>query len=209
MALAANVDWVINDVDGNRPVSMIVLSAAVIYNGSLCTHDTTTGEIKPFDGTETDRIVGWHFGDKVTGNASGARVRAMIRRGGFIARNLAVTGLANTSADYGATVYASDDGTYTLTATGNVPVGTIIPDDRRSTDRANVYMFPISGGGAAGGLLAAITSLTDNSGGAANDTLADVEATYTEATLANNFADLAAKINAILVALRSAQIIAS
>lgn len=57
-------------------------------------------------------------------------------------------------------------------------------------------------------LQAAIASLTDNSGGTANDTLADVEATYTEATLANNFADLAAKVNAILAALRKAKIIA-
>lgn len=55
---------------------------------------------------------------------------------------------------------------------------------------------------------AAIASLTDNSGGTANDTLQDVEATYTEATLANNFADLAAKINSILAALRKAGVIA-
>lgn len=55
----------------------------------------------------------------------------------------------------------------------------------------------------------AIANLTDNSGGTADDTIADVEATYTEATLANNFADLAAKVNAILAALRGAGIIAT
>jgi hypothetical protein len=146
MALSANVDWVIEDVDGSRPVSMIVKNAAVIYNGAVCTHDTTTGEIEPFDGTETNRFVGWHFGDKVTGNASGARNRAMIRRGGFIVRNLAVTGLANTAADYGALVYAADDGTYTLTSTGNKLVGRVIADDRRATGQAGVYMFPIIDG---------------------------------------------------------------
>jgi hypothetical protein len=46
------------------------------------------------------------------------------------------------------------------------------------------------------GTVRKFVGLTDNSGGTANTTLADVEGTYTEATLANNFADLAAYINA-------------
>lgn len=50
--------------------------------------------------------------------------------------------------------------------------------------------------------LAAITLLTDSSGGTPSDTLADVPAAYTEATLANQIASLAAKINAILNATR-------
>jgi hypothetical protein len=56
---------------------------------------------------------------------------------------------------------------------------------------------------------AAIPNLTDNSGGAANDTIEDVPAAYNEAALANNFADLTAKVNAILAALRTANIIDS
>lgn len=62
---------------------------------------------------------------------------------------------------------------------------------------------------AAGTQASAIADLTDNSGGTADGTIADVEAIYTEATLANNFADLAAKVNAILAALRGAGIIAT
>jgi hypothetical protein len=54
---------------------------------------------------------------------------------------------------------------------------------------------------------AAIVSLTDNSGGTPSNTIADVPGTYTEATLANQIASLAAKVNAILVALREAEII--
>lgn len=46
-----------------------------------------------------------------------------------------------------------------------------------------------------------ITPLTDNTGGTASDTLADVPAAYTEATLANQLASLAAKINSIITAL--------
>lgn len=42
---------------------------------------------------------------------------------------------------------------------------------------------------------ATAATLTDNSGGAADTTLAAVEATYTQATIRNNFADLAAMVN--------------
>lgn len=49
-----------------------------------------------------------------------------------------------------------------------------------------------------------ITVLTDNSGGTASNTIADIPASYTEATLANQIASLAAKINE-LVAVVNAQ----
>lgn len=55
---------------------------------------------------------------------------------------------------------------------------------------------------------AAIVSLTDNSGGVANDVVQDVPVTYDEASMANNFADLARKVNQILTALRDANVIA-
>lgn len=56
---------------------------------------------------------------------------------------------------------------------------------------------------------AAIASLTDNSGGTANDTLVAISAAYVQAEVQDNFADLAAKVNAILVALRNHGIIAT
>lgn len=43
-----------------------------------------------------------------------------------------------------------------------------------------------------------ITVLTDNSGGTASDTIADVPGSYTEATLANQIASMTAKINALI-----------
>lgn len=49
-----------------------------------------------------------------------------------------------------------------------------------------------------------ITVLTDNSGGTPSNTIADVPGSYTEATLANQIASLAAKINE-LVAVVNAQ----
>jgi predicted RecA/RadA family phage recombinase len=58
------------------------------------------------------------------------------------------------------------------------------------------------------GLQAALTSLTDNSGGTPSDTIADVPAAYNEATLANQIASLAAKINGLITRLRDVGIIA-
>lgn len=59
------------------------------------------------------------------------------------------------------------------------------------------------GGAAIGGtndgdlpsLTATAVDLTDNSGGTASDTIADLETTYTEATVANNFASLARAVD--------------
>ncbi|MCZ4089337.1 hypothetical protein [Sinorhizobium psoraleae] len=51
--------------------------------------------------------------------------------------------------------------------------------------------------------IAALTALTDSSGGTAGNTIADVPAAYTEATLANQLASLTAKINAIIAALKA------
>ena len=60
----------------------------------------------------------------------------------------------------------------------------------------------------AGGPSSAITSLTNNTGGTPGDTLADVPGTYNEATLANQIASLAAKVNAMLVVMRAHGLIA-
>lgn len=54
----------------------------------------------------------------------------------------------------------------------------------------------------------AIADLTDSSGGTANDTVAAVSGSGVDADINNNFADLTAKINAILTALRANNIVA-
>lgn len=68
--------------------------------------------------------------------------------------------------------------------------------------------FSADGSGAAAQGVA-ITSLTDSSGGTPGNTIADVPASYTEATLANQLASLTAKVNDILARLRSAGVIAT
>lgn len=72
--------------------------------------------------------------------------------------------------------------------------GVMTPAQRKAAARANL-------GVAAATALSGITALTDNSGGTASDTIADVPGTYTEATLANQIASLTAKVNAIIAAL--------
>lgn len=44
-----------------------------------------------------------------------------------------------------------------------------------------------------------VASLTDSSGGTADDTIAAVSGSGADAAINNNFADLAAKVNALLV----------
>ena len=68
---------------------------------------------------------------------------------------------------------------------------------------ATEVVAQIGGGVAAKSQVAALTALTDNSGGTASDTIADVPGSYTEATLANQIASLAAKVNAIIAALKA------
>lgn len=55
----------------------------------------------------------------------------------------------------------------------------------------------------------AIASLTDSTTGTADATVANVGASFSQATLNNNFADLTAKVNAILAAMRTAGMIAT
>ena len=51
--------------------------------------------------------------------------------------------------------------------------------------------------------VAALTTLTDSSGGTAGATIADVPGSYTEATLANQLASLTAKVNGLISALKA------
>ena len=140
-------------LDGLKPMSMIVKSASVPYYGSFCTHDTTTGEIKPYDGTVTDRAVGWHLTDSVTGNAAAPRVTARIIKGGFQVLK-AVAGLETTVVtDYGKPVYVSNDNDLTLTGTtATMRVGRIVPNSEGVTAGTNAWvalrdMFGVVGGG--------------------------------------------------------------
>lgn len=146
MALSANrTDFDPETVIPVYSTVAVVKTSSVVYHGALCSHDTVTGAIHPFDGTQANRLVGWHFGDSVTGNtATTPAPVAKITRGGFIVRKLTVAALDNTAADYGKPVYATDDGTYTVTDPGSgQKIGLVLADADRTTGTANVYFLPI------------------------------------------------------------------
>jgi hypothetical protein len=158
-----------------------VKSAAAIYQGSAV--GLTSGYARQL--TAGDAFGGFAENDVAAPSADGgANVR--VRAKGRI--QLAVGSLAVT--DIGKPVYASDGDTFVLTQSTNTHIGRVV---RFVSTGIGVVEFDATASG-----IGLLTALTDNSGGTASDTLADVPASYTEATLANQIASLAAKINAII-----------
>lgn len=119
MALTAGVARTTKGGAESVQFPLTVKNASVVYNGALVSFETTMGEAIPFDGTATDCLAGWHFGDTVTGNSAAPREKCRIRTGPFIFERLTVGGaVANGAADLGKKVYATDDGTYTVNSGG-------------------------------------------------------------------------------------------
>lgn len=147
MALSANASYKKQHHVDVGQFRMVVKNSSVIYNGALVSFDSLTGEVKPFDGTQGDRLAGFHFGDSVTGDSSASpRPKATICPGGFTLRNVTVGGLADDATDYGAPVYPTDDGTFTITDPGDgVAIGHVLPNDDRDSGKANVYVEIILG----------------------------------------------------------------
>lgn len=163
-----------------------VLTNVKIYEGALGGIDAGTGYVRPL--TAGDAAVGFAESPADnTGGASGA-IRARFREHGKAV--LAIANLAITDIDK--PVYASDDGTFTLTAGSNSYVGVV---DRFISSGVGLVAFDFRRG-------RNIAALTDNSTGTADGTIADVGAAFNQATLNNNFADVTAKINAILKTLK-------
>ncbi len=124
MALSAAVTFLMDQNAGQA--SFEVKNTVVIYPGALCSFDGTSGRIKPYDGTIGDRLAGWSTGVPpvvgsavITGNTSpatgyGAPRVALVFGGTTTLENCPVTG-ATAETDQGKPVYATADGTYTLT----------------------------------------------------------------------------------------------
>lgn len=119
-----------------RSFNAQVKTSSVVYSGALLMYTGNSGvngAVGPYDGTVGAVLAGWAFGDLgapdgngiptgttyITGNTAGAVPPvASIHPGGidFIIENVAVAGLGNTVIDQGKIVYATDDGTYTVTS---------------------------------------------------------------------------------------------
>lgn len=160
-----------------------VIQSDIIYEGAAV-GDNGSNAFRPL--AAGDRFSGFAVAkvDNSTG-ASGAK-NVRVRTRGRV--QLPISSIDVT--DLGKPVYASDDDTFTLTQSTNSHIGKVVRFIATGT-----VMVAYD---ADNPPLGQVTELTDSSGGTANDTLAAVEATYVQATLANNFADLAAKVNTLL-----------
>jgi hypothetical protein len=121
MPLSANAKYVDSGGSGEE-YQIPVKDAAVVYNGALCSFDTLTGAVVPF-ATVGDRLAGFHFGDSVTGDTSAAPYpSALIHTGPFTLRKVTVAGIGSASSvdftDLGEKVRMTDDGTFTVAASG-------------------------------------------------------------------------------------------
>jgi len=154
---------------------IIYEGAAVGDNGSGYARPLVAGD--PFWGFALEQV------DNSAGSAGDKRVH--VRSSGRI--QLAVTSAAIT--DIGEAVYASDDATFTLTATSNTHIGRIVGF---VSTGVVIVEFDANKGG-----IGTMTALTDSSGGTASDTIAAIGATYTQSEVRNAVASLAAKINAL------------
>jgi hypothetical protein len=162
-----------------------VIAADIIYEGAAV-GDNGSGYSRPLTAGDPFRGFAAEKADNSAG-AAGA-VNVLVKQRGRV--SLAISGLAIT--DVGKAVYASDDDTFTLTATSNSYVGRVI---RWVSTGVGIVEFDASKSA-----LGTLSTLTDSTGGTANTTLQAVGATNgsdVSAAINNNFADLAAQVNAL------------
>ena len=161
-----------------------VKDSVAIYEGSavgIVPSSTGAGYARQL--TAGDIFAGFALENVAATSGDGGATVRVKQRGQVL---LTISSVAVT--DIGKPVYASDGNAFTLTQGSNSHIGRV---KRVAGTNLAVVDFDVG----AHGLL---TELTDNSGGTASDTIADVPSTYTEATLANQIASLTAKINAII-----------
>lgn len=176
MALTANTPRTYELGDRNQ---FPIKAAAKIYEGSAVGIEVASGYARAL--VAGDVFVGFaEFGEDAPATNGAKSVR--VHDEGKVV--LAVSGAAIT--DLGKPVYASDDATFTFTATGNSYVGRVV---RFISTGLVVVAFARESGGL-------ITPLTDNSGGSASDTLAAIS----DAATKNAVASLAAKVNLLIQA---------
>ena len=159
--------------------SFPVVATDIIYEGAAV--GLSSGNARPLNAG--DQFVGFCIQNVDNSTGSAGDLRVQVKTHGEI--QLAIGSLAAT--DVGKPVYASDDDTFTLTATSNSYIGKV---KRFVSSGVGIVAFDVRGGGA-------ITGLT-TSVGTASDTIADVGAAFNQTTLNNIVASLAAKINALV-----------
>ena len=140
--LSANrQDFTIHMDDRSVRATPEVLNTAVIYYGALVSCDTDTGAAKPYDGTESDKLLGWHVEETVTGDTTAdVNPRASLITGPFRWWDMPVTSLVGTVADNGKRVWAINDGSYTVTDPGSTGAEIGYVDNYISSSIADVII---------------------------------------------------------------------
>ena len=182
MALSKDVQRIYEKGDRN---AFPIKASTKFYEGSAIGVEVATGYARPL--VAGDLFSG--FAEGPVDNSSGSNGDLSIRARDDEKVLLAVSGAAIT--DIGKPVYASDDDTFTLTATSNSYVGRIYRFD--STGKVWVTVEKCCGG--------SLTDLTAATG-TASTTISDVGAAFSQSTLNNNFKSLADRINAISAMLK-------
>ncbi len=159
-----------------------VIAADIIYEGSAV-GDNASGYARPL--AAGDAFLG--FAIEKADNSLGAAgaINVTVKTKGRV--KLAIDSLAIT--DVGKAVYASDDNTFTLTATSNSAIGRVI---RWVSTGVGIVEFDVARGG-----VGLVTALTDSTTGTADGTVADVTNAFSQTILNNNFKELVVKINAL------------
>lgn len=158
-----------------------VVATDIIYEGAAV-GDNGSGYARPLVAGDPFR----GFADRKADNFAGAAgdINVRIKECGRI--QLAIGSLAIT--DVGKDVFASDDNTFTLTQSTNTRIGHVV---RYVSSGVGIVEFDAQQGGG-------VAELVDSTTGTADGTLADVGAAFSQTTLNNNFADLAAKVNYLI-----------
>lgn len=107
-----NADEVLNDIP--------MIASDTIYAGSAVGESSSTGNARPLVGG--DAFLGFAVAQVTNGGTIGAN-NVRVRQKGVV--KLAVTGITADD-DLGVAVYASDDDTFTTTASGATQIGKVV-----------------------------------------------------------------------------------
>lgn len=134
MALTADAD--IKFYSSNELIDLPVEAGTVIYKGALVGLNGANGYARPLAAGDAFAGLAYRKADNGSGNAGDKTVRL------FQGIDIVVTISGVSQTDVGSIVYASDDATLTLTATGNSRVGRIVAIE--GTDLARVRLQPVA-----------------------------------------------------------------
>lgn len=120
MALSANTPRQYDTSVAPEFADLVVTASKTIYEGAAVSDDGGAGTVDNVTGTETFE----GFAEqKVVSSATAGAYRIRVRTRGIV-KNLPVTGIT-AATDYGIGVYATDEGTFTTTASGASQIGKV------------------------------------------------------------------------------------